>query len=166
MQFILISMCILGAKVRYNATDSSCADDRIQRWSNEGRLIAVCPEVMAGLPTPRPATEIQAGDGNSVLTGKSTIIDKDKFDYTDAYLRGANIALELVEKHKIRMAILKDGSPSCGRTFIYDGSFSGETKQGIGATTALLEKHGVKVFSETQLDQAEQYLLSIEQSEN
>ena|SRR3990167_1530011 len=163
MELILVSMCLIGAKVRYNATDSLVHDARLAKWADEGRLIAVCPEVMSGLSTPRPATEIIQGfDGEAVIKNQAQIIDENHVDFTEAYLRGANVALELVKNHKIKMAVLKDGSPSCGRTYIYDGSFSGKTKTGMGSTAALLESQGVKVFSELQLDAAENYLISID----
>jgi uncharacterized protein YbbK (DUF523 family) len=42
---------------------------------------------------------------------------------------------------------LKDLSPSCGVKRIYDGTFSGKTKVGVGVCTALLKLNGVKVFT-------------------
>lgn len=61
------------------------------------------------------------------------------------------------------MAVLKDGSPSCGSARIYDGSFSGEAKEGFGVTTALLERHGIRVFREKQTDEAAEYLRELQQ---
>lgn len=53
MQRILISACLLGAKVRYDGGDRLCDDPRIARWQAEGRLAPFCPEVAGGFPTPR-----------------------------------------------------------------------------------------------------------------
>lgn len=51
------------------------------------------------------------------------------------------------------VALLTDKSPTCGSQYIYDGNFSGVTKQGEGVATTLLRQHGIKVFSENQLDE-------------
>ena len=53
MQRILISACLLGAKVRYDGSDRLCDDPRTARWQAEGRLVPFCPEVAGGFPTPR-----------------------------------------------------------------------------------------------------------------
>ncbi|MNF07884.1 hypothetical protein D3C80_2081630 [compost metagenome] len=65
------------------------------------------------------------------------------------------MALALVRKHGIRIAVLKAGSPSCGNQLTYDGTFSGTKVAGEGVTTALLRREGVLVFSELELEAAE-----------
>ena len=70
------------------------------------------------------------------------------------FLSGAYQALELVQKHGIRIAVLKANSPSCGNLLTYDGTFSGVKVSGEGVTAALLKRHGVQVFSELELPQA------------
>ena len=97
-----------------------------------------------GLPTPRPPSEIV---GDKVLT-----IDGE--DVTAQYLLGAQKALELAQKHNIRVAILKARSPSCGSKQVYDGTHSGKLIDGMGVTAALFIQHGIKVFDETEIDQA------------
>ena len=52
--------------------------------------------------------------------------------------------------------------PSCGRNAVFDGTFSGTRVPGVGVTTALLERHGVRVFSETDLESARQWLERLE----
>lgn len=101
-------------------------------------------EVSGGLPVPRAAAEQQA-------TG--LVITQAGVDVTDAFTRGANIALSLCETHNIRYALLKESSPSCGSNTIYDGSFSHRKIPGQGVTAALLSAHGIKVFSEENIDQ-------------
>ena len=44
--------------------------------------------------------------------------------------------------------MLKDGSPSCGSSKIFDGSFSHRKKDGMGVTAQLLSSHGVTVYNE------------------
>ncbi|TFF34151.1 DUF523 domain-containing protein, partial [Pseudomonas sp. RIT623] len=75
-----------------------------------------------------------------------------------AFMAGAQLALALVRRHGIRVAVLKSGSPSCGNRLTYDGSFTGVKVTGEGVTTALLRREGVQVFSELELDQAAQAL--------
>ncbi|MDH3956708.1 MAG: DUF523 domain-containing protein, partial [Desulfobacteraceae bacterium] len=77
------------------------------------------------------------------------------------FLDGAQKALELVSSLGIRLAILKEGSPSCGSGYIYDGSFSGIKKPGKGVTAALLEENNIRVFSEREISEAEKYLKTL-----
>lgn len=48
------------------------------------------------------------------------------------------------------MAVLKQGSPSCGSGYIYDGTFTGKRMAERGVIVALLESAGISVFSEEQ----------------
>lgn len=75
-------------------------------------------------------------------------------DVSAQFLEGARQALELVQKHGIRVAVLKANSPSCGNLLTYDGTFSGVKISGEGVTAALLKRHGVQVFSELELPRA------------
>jgi uncharacterized protein YbbK (DUF523 family) len=103
------------------------------------------------LPTPRPAAEIVGGDGSDVLAGRARVLTRDGTDVTDAYVRGARIALEAAQKAGAATAILKARSPSCGRDLIYDGTHSRTLTAGNGVTAALLLAHGITVFTEEEL---------------
>jgi uncharacterized protein YbbK (DUF523 family) len=81
---------------------------------------------------------------------------------TAAFLRGAELALQSAVARGARVAILKEGSPSCGTGFVYDGSFSGRRKASFGVTAALLERHGIRVFSEVGLQEAAACLRALE----
>ena len=70
MERILISACLLGRPVRYDGRDKLLPHPLLDRWTREGRLVPVCPEVLAGFPTPRPPAEIEPGaQGAKVLRG-------------------------------------------------------------------------------------------------
>jgi len=153
MRKILVSRCLLGHRVRYDG-GASGPFDQLQQWLDEGRVVPLCPEVAGGLPTPRPAAEIPGGQGAQVLDGQALVITVEGEDVSAAFLSGAYQALELVQKHGIRIAILKANSPSCGNLLTYDGAFSGVKVSGEGVTAALLKRHGVQVFSELELPQA------------
>ncbi|CAI8890348.1 DUF523 domain-containing protein [Pseudomonas sp. IT-P294] len=153
MQKILVSRCLLGHRVRYDG-GASGPFDQLQQWLDEGRVVPLCPEVAGGLPTPRAAAEIPGGQGSEVLDGQASVITTEGEDVSAAFLSGAYQALELVQKHGIRIAVLKANSPSCGNLFTYDGTFSGVKVRGEGVTAALLRRHGVQVFSELELAEA------------
>jgi len=163
MEKILVSACLLGAKVRYHGGDAASDHPILRRWCDEGRLVVVCPERDGGLPTPRPPAEIVGpGAGAGVIARLAVVRTSTTIDVTEAFRRGAEIALDAVTQHRIRIAVLKDGSPSCGRSFVYDGSFSGARVDGLGVTTALLESHGVRVFDERSIDDAHAFLEQLE----
>ncbi|WP_181113804.1 DUF523 domain-containing protein [Pseudomonas japonica] len=154
---VLVSRCLLGERVRY---DGQASGDwgLLRAWQAEGRVVPLCPEVAGGLPTPRPPAEIQGGQGIEVLRGETRIIASTGADVTAPFLSGARLALALVEAHGIQAAVLKANSPSCGNEQTYDGSFSGRKVAGEGVTAALLTQHGVKVFNEGQLAEAQAFL--------
>ncbi len=163
MQKILISGCLIGQKVRYHGKDALCQHGILDKWQQEGRLVAVCPEVSAGLPVPRPSSEIVgSGGGQAVLAGKARVITHNGIDRTEAFILGANKALQVATEHHIKIAILKSNSPSCGNNTIYDGTYTGKTIAGTGTTAALLSQNGLTVFNENQLHEAETFLFKLE----
>jgi uncharacterized protein YbbK (DUF523 family) len=153
MQKILVSRCLLGHRVRYDG-GASGPFDQLQIWLDEGRVVPLCPEVAAGLPTPRAAAEIRGGQGGEVLDGQASVLTTEGEDVSAQFLSGACQALGLVQQHGIRIAILKANSPSCGNLLTYDGTFSGVKVSGEGVTAALLKRNGVQVFSELELAEA------------
>ncbi|MFL7961163.1 DUF523 domain-containing protein [Pseudomonas kielensis] len=153
MEKILVSRCLLGHRVRYDGGTSG-PYDQLRHWLDEGRIVALCPEVAGGLPTPRAAAEIPGGQGGQVLDGHAAVITTDGEDVSAQFLSGAYQALEQVREHGIRIAVLKANSPSCGNLLTYDGTFSGVKVSGEGVTAALLKRYGVQVFSELELVEA------------
>ena len=152
MEKLLVSRCLLGHPVRYDGGGHGPLA-ALQRWQAEGRVVALCPEVAGGLPTPRAPAEIAGGQGAKVLDGQLPVLTIEGEDVTAAFVSGAELALKLVRQHGIRLALLKARSPSCGNLENYDGSFSGVRVSGEGVTAAALRRAGVRVFNEEQLDQ-------------
>lgn len=149
-----MSACLLGKRVRYDGGSLSMDDQLIAQWRNEGRIVSVCPEVESGMSIPREPAEIVEGNGVDVLAGEADVVEKGGGVVAEDFVSGATIALELCQRFDIEIAILAEGSPSCGSTFIYDGSFSGNRIAGMGVTSALLRRHGVQVFSQHQIEEA------------
>jgi uncharacterized protein YbbK (DUF523 family) len=163
MQKILVSRCLLGHRVRYDG-GAHGPFDQLGLWQAEGRVVALCPEVAGGLPTPRSPAEIPGGQGSQVLDGQRPVVTDSGEDVSVQFLAGAQQAVVLVQRYGIQMAVLKARSPSCGNTENYDGTFTGRRISGEGVTAAALRRTGVKVFNESELDEALAYLQSLEAS--
>ena len=163
MQRVLVSACLLGSPVRYDGTSKQVNSAFLERWRAEGRIVSICPETAGGLPTPRPPAEIaRARGGSAVLSGASPVVDVTGADVTASFVTGAQQALLKAWANGISVAVLKEGSPSCGSGFTYDGSFSRATVKKPGVTASLLMAHGIAVFSEHSLDEADALLRSLD----
>lgn len=132
---VIVSACLAGFHCRYDG--NSQEREQIKIMFDKGEAIAVCPEELGGLPTPRTPSEI-IGDKVMSKTGS---------DVTEAYLTGAQISLEKAIEIGATEAYLKSKSPMCGCDKIYDGSFSGKLVEGDGIFTKLLKARGIKVHS-------------------
>jgi uncharacterized protein YbbK (DUF523 family) len=155
---ILVSACLLGEKVRYHGGDATLDHPVLERWRREGRIVSICPEMAGGLPTPRPPAEILGPGGAAVLSELSFVRRRDGTDVTAEFKAGAHAAVALARQHGVKVAILKDLSPSCGSSAIYDGSYRGGRVAGEGVTAAALRQAGIAVYSDHQIEDADQYL--------
>ena len=133
---IMVSACLLGYNVKYDGK-SNINNDLINDLSNY-EIISICPEVMGGLTIPRIPAEIN----------NDKVINKNNVDVTNKFLLGASKTLEIAKKNNIKIAILKDGSPSCGSSYIYDGTFTHNKVDGNGITSKLLKENGIIVLNE------------------
>ncbi len=146
----LVSSCLLGIPCAYDGEGRGVGE--LVALAARGRAVPICPEVAGGLPIPRPTAEIVGGDGEDVLDGRARVVMITGEDVTEAYLLGAECALAAARRYGITTAILKQRSPSCGSTHIYDGTHSGRLVAGRGVTAALLARNGLTVQSESDLD--------------
>jgi uncharacterized protein YbbK (DUF523 family) len=144
----LVSACLLGLKTRFDG--SRLAPPGLTTVPLE-ELIPVCPEQLGGLSTPRLPAEIQGGQGEDVLKGAARVWNAAGEDVTEPFLQGAREVLYLARLYRVKGAFLKDGSPSCGSCYTYDGTFSGKRCPGTGVTAALLREKGVPLFNERGL---------------
>lgn len=143
---IVVSACLLGWKCRW--------DGKIfpheKRLMNLPDLIAVCPEQLGGLATPREPAQIIDGDGFDVLNDRARVINASGIDVTDEFIRGAKAVLKIARQYKVDKAILKERSPSCGVHNIYQGNV---LVSGAGVTCALLSREGFTVLSSDRIDE-------------
>lgn len=157
---VFVSGCINGAPIRFNATNVEVVSDVWDRWVAEGLVVSFCAELAAGFPVPRRPAETVGGDGAVVLAGGATVMEDTGADVTDRFVLGAQLAVERARASGCVVAVLTDGSPSCGTSYVYDGSFTGETVLGMGVVAQLLADNGIPVFAESQLELADAVLRS------
>ena len=139
---IVVSKCLTGECCRYDAKSSP--DPEIIALLESGLAVAVCPEQLGGLPTPRVPAEL-TGPGEEVLKLGARAVTRDGRDVTREFITGAYEALLIARSVNADTAILKAKSPSCGCGRIYDGSFSGRLTEGDGVTAALFKAAGIRV---------------------
>ena len=133
---IMVSACLLGDNVKYNGKNNY--NKGLVEFLKDYDVIKVCPEVMGGLTIPRIPSEI---NDNKVL-------NKEGIDVTESFNKGAIKTLEIAKRENIKVAILKEKSPSCSSNKIYDGTFSGKLIDGYGITANLLRTNSIIVLDE------------------
>jgi uncharacterized protein YbbK (DUF523 family) len=140
----IASACLVGHKCRYNGEASE--DAKMKKMYEQGLVMPVCPELLAKLPVPRCPSEIVGGDGEDVLAGRVRVMAQNGTDITQEFLEGAEKTLQIAQQCGAERAYLKSKSPSCGCGQIYDGTFSGQLREGDGVTSVLLKKNGIEVI--------------------
>lgn len=129
----LCSACLLGINCKYNGKNN--LNRKVIALSKKEVLIPVCPEQLAGFTTPREPMELRNGKAVTA-SGK---------DVTLLLKKGAFETLKIAKMYKIKEALLKQRSPSCGFGQL---KLSGKVVKGNGITAALLHKNGIKIISE------------------
>jgi len=147
-QPVLVSACLLGINCRYDG--GSQLNQRVVDYLSAHKLqaIPVCPEQLAGLPTPRPKARFTQNDGHSYLQQQAQLHDEFGRDVGPIFLHGAQETLKIARFCGCNSAILKERSPSCGCRQIYRNH---ELVAGTGLASALLQNAGVIVTSEEEI---------------
>ncbi|MEW6108074.1 MAG: DUF523 domain-containing protein [Nitrospirota bacterium] len=139
---MIVSACLAGFNTRYDSTN--CMDNRVAALVSAGKAIPLCPEQLGGLSTPRIPVELCRQHKNGSDEPDIHAVGADGKDYTDMLLKGAEETLRIACVFGVKRAVLKDGSPSCGVTYIW---CSGGKMQGKGITAELLEKNDIEVIT-------------------
>ena len=140
MEKVLVSACLIGNNCKYNGKNNK--NEKIIEFLKDKDVILVCPEVMGGLSTPRLKSEIL------VNNKELKVINEAGNDVTFNFTKGAEIALKRALANNVKLAILKEKSPSCGVKRIYNGNFDGTLVDGSGVFARLLKENGIKVLTE------------------
>ena len=148
---VLISACLLGDNVKYSGGNNLTPELVSLLKKYNIKIVKVCPEYFGGLPIPRVPSEIR----------EDKVFSKDNRDVTEEFLDGAEKTFKIAKEEEVDFAILKERSPSCGSSYIYDGSFSGKVIQGQGITVRKLNEENIVIFSEENLEEIEKYLKKV-----
>lgn len=128
-----ISSCLMGVNCKYNGGNN--VETKLIAFMKDKEYLMICPEQLGGLPTPRASCEIV---GNKI---KNTLQE----DVTKQFEEGAKQALKQILAFQADIVITQSRSPSCGKGFIYDGTFSKKLIDGNGKLVQLLLDHGISV---------------------
>lgn len=134
-EIIGVSACLLGINCKYNGKNN--LNQKVVEYIKGKEVCLICPEVLGGLGTPRIPCEIQK-DGS--------VINQVGQDVTENFEVGKKLTLELLKKNNCKKVILKDGSPSCGYSMIYDGNFTNMRITGQGITTKYLIENKIDII--------------------
>jgi uncharacterized protein YbbK (DUF523 family) len=151
-KYVLVSSCLIGKKCSYDGRDRLNRD--VKEFCDRHASIDICPEIAAGLPSPRERHEITGGNGRDVLEKGARVMSISGVDRTDHFLSGAHISLEKAKQNNVTVAIMKSRSPSCGKHEVHSGKFDGTMCEGPGVTTALFQLNGIKVYTEKEIEEA------------
>ena len=130
---IMVSACLAGENCKYNGGNNR--NEKVLQLMARNEVVAVCPEQMGGLPTPRIPSEICDG----IVIARDGMIVNQEFRF------GAQRCLEIARREQPDLIVLQSRSPSCGVKHRYDGSFSGKLIDGSGVTAQLLMDNGFHV---------------------
>ncbi|MCK5184867.1 MAG: DUF523 domain-containing protein [Candidatus Heimdallarchaeota archaeon] len=149
---IIVSACLLGINCVFDG--SSNKNIRILELMEKHLLIPVCPEQLGGLSTPRDPQDIIQGSGEDVLLGNAIVVTINGKDVTENFKKGASEVLEVAKLNKVKIAVFKENSPSCGVHFIFNVKQNQKFKSLVkGVTTALLLENGLRIISEKELEE-------------
>lgn len=130
---ILVSACLLGENCKYNGGNNY--HPGVAELVKGREVIAVCPEMLAGMGCPRTPIEIVDG----------VLMDRNGNNVDAAMRKGVEMAMEVVRNEPIECAILQSRSPTCGVNQVYDGTFSGKLIAGSGIFARALKDAGYTV---------------------
>ena len=130
---ILVSACLLGENCKYNGGNNY--NPAVAEYVKGKEILALCPEIMAGMGCPRTPIEIVDGvlmdrNGNNVDAAMRVAVAK---------------AMDMVRQENVQFAILQSRSPTCGVNQVYDGTFSGRLIHGSGMFAQALKDAGFPV---------------------
>ncbi len=108
-----ISACNAGAKVRWNRAGWDRLD-LLGREKSAFLWTPVCPEVMAGLGTPREPIRLVGGGGEAFWDGGATVKNRRGEDLGRHLREGTEACLAALRRAGVEAFVFMEGSPSCG----------------------------------------------------
>lgn len=156
-----ISQCLLGDRVRYDGRSKPLDESILHTLQKNFELIPVCPEVEAGLSTPRPPVQLTGTLEMPRLTGR----DDPTLDVTEQLRQFSGSRTKQLSD--LSGYIFKSRSPSCGlnSTPVFsEGRIVTENSRGIFAHTLLSHYPELPVTEDSQLDEHRlaQFILQVQ----
>ena len=133
-QKILVSACLLGENCKYSGGNNF--SPAVAEFVKGREVLAICPEMMAGMGCPRTPIEIVNG----------VLMDRNGNNVDAAMRKAVEMAMEQISGEEICCAVLQSRSPTCGVNQIYDGTFSGRLMEGSGIFAQALKDAGYRVL--------------------
>lgn len=130
---ILVSACVLGENCKYNGGNNFCP--AAAGFLRDRKVLALCPEMLAGLGCPRTPIEIVDG----------VLMDREGRNVDHAMRQAVEQSMQVVRTSGVALAILQSRSPTCGVNQVYDGRFSGRLIPGSGLFAQALKAEGYPV---------------------
>lgn len=143
---IVVSACLVGIPCRFDGTHRQPPGllDHLK-----GLIpLPLCPEVLAGLGTPRSPMAFVGGDGARALLGEARLLSRDGRDCTPPLVEAVRKSIELARAAGCRRAVLKERSPSCGVRQVHTQP---GVIDGCGMFTAACRETGIEVTSDEEL---------------
>ena len=114
---ILVSSCLIGERCRWHGKKSGISSfiKKYVKQNKEVELIPVCPEMLGGLPCPRPPVKRRQGRVWETCEDKKMRKFVTGRELTEEYQNGAIKALEIAKKNNCKTAIMCNFSPSCDK---------------------------------------------------
>ncbi len=135
MEIILVSACLLGFNTKYNGGNNYTP--LIEKIKEKYDIIPICPEQLGGLKIPRVPSEIRG----------EQVYSKENKNVTNNFIEGSRKVANIAMYNRVKKAILKENSPSCGVNHIYNGYFENKLKDGQGITTKKLKSLGIECYT-------------------
>ncbi|NMC75895.1 MAG: DUF523 domain-containing protein [Candidatus Methanofastidiosa archaeon] len=112
---ILVSSCLIGKPCRWHGkkTYFSSFLKNFLKTNSVSKIIDICPEMLGGLPTPRPPVKRIKGRVYETCADKQLRRLNTGKDVTVYFIKGAEKTLEIALKEKPDICILCKYSPSC-----------------------------------------------------
>lgn len=149
-----VSACLAGHRVRYDGADQHCSLVE-KELAHRFELIPICPEVGAGMATPRPPIQIMQDRAEI----RVCLVDDHAHDVTQQLREYAqSVIVELGEE--LSGFVFKSRSPSCGidDTPRFDEGGLQQLSVGAGLFAGMLIGRFplLPLIDEMQLEQSEQ----------
>ncbi len=136
---IVVSACLLGCNCKYNGGNNE--NEKVRAFVQGREVIPVCPEVLAGLGTPRIPMEIVNRE----------VMDRQGKSHDAALREAVAKILRQLSGEEVQCAVLQSRSPTCGVRQVYDGTFTGTRIDGKGILAQALADAGYTLIDAEEL---------------